>query len=74
MIKYRGEIMEKILDVSGLHCKSCEILLVDVLSEINGIGNVVVDHKKGTVIFSYSDESSILEVKKAIETEGYKVA
>ena len=65
--------MEKIMNVKGMHCKSCEILLTDVISEIKGVDKVTVEHKNGTVKISYSDEKIIPGIKKAIEAEGYTV-
>lgn len=32
--------MEKTIKVSGMHCKSCEMLLTDSISEIKGVENV----------------------------------
>ena len=66
--------MEKILKVKGMHCKSCEILLSDVLSEISGISKISIDHKSGMLRFTYTNESLLTEVKKVIEEQGYTVA
>ncbi len=68
---YGGVNMEKVLNVTGMHCKSCELLLIDILSELPGISNISIDHKKGTVRFVYTDENVISQVKKAILAEGY---
>ena len=65
--------MEKIIKVKGMHCKSCEMLLTDSISEIKGIEKVSADSKKGEVVVNYSNESLINEIKKTIEKEGYKV-
>jgi copper chaperone CopZ len=65
--------MEKTLKVSGMHCRSCEMLLTDSISEITGVEKVSADFKKGTVTVSMKDERMLEEVKKAIEKEGYKV-
>ncbi len=65
--------MEKTLNVTGMHCKSCEMLLTDSISEIKGVKKVNADSKKGTVTLSYSDESILETVKKTIDKEGYKV-
>jgi copper chaperone CopZ len=61
--------------VDGMHCKSCEILLKDVISEIKGVRKVWADSKKGEVFVEYDDaEDKIPElVKQAIQNEGYKV-
>ncbi len=65
--------MEKTLKVTGMHCRSCEILLSDVISEIQGVSKVAVDHKKSTVAIQYDGESVVGLAVKAIEKEGYKV-
>ncbi len=65
--------MEKTLNVSGMHCKSCEMLLTDSISAIKGVEKVNADSKKGTVNVIYGDQSILESVKKTIEKEGYKV-
>jgi copper chaperone CopZ len=65
--------MEKMIKVEGMHCKSCEMLLSDVLSEIKGIRVVKADAKKGTITVAAADQDAIEEAKKAIAKEGYKV-
>lgn len=65
--------MERTIKVSGMHCKSCEMLLTDSISEIKGVAGVTADFKKNTVTVSLENESLLAAVKKAIEKEGYKV-
>jgi copper chaperone len=65
--------MEKTINVKGMHCRSCEILLADSISEIKGVENVSADSGKGAVTVSLRDESLLALVKKTIEKEGYKV-
>ncbi|MBI5228407.1 heavy-metal-associated domain-containing protein [Candidatus Micrarchaeota archaeon] len=65
--------MEKIIKVSGMHCKSCEMLLSDSISEIPGVQKVSADSKTGQVQLICNDESVVGLAKKAIEKEGYKV-
>lgn len=65
--------MEKTIKVSGMHCKSCEILLEDSISEINGAKVLSADHKSGTIKIVLEKESLMQDVKKAVEKEGYKV-
>ena len=62
------------LNVEGMHCKSCKILVTGVLEEL-GASNISMDvdekRKMGKVAFDYSgDKKSII---LAIEKEGYKV-
>ncbi|MFH2105845.1 MAG: heavy metal-associated domain-containing protein [Candidatus Micrarchaeota archaeon] len=66
--------MEKTLNVSGMHCKSCELLLVDALMEIKGVKKILADNKKGTVKVEYDDESVLPSVKSAIKELGYLVS
>ena len=66
--------MEKTLNVHGMHCKSCELLLNDVISEIPGVEKVSADSKKGIVKVLYKDENTLNQIKNAIEKEGYKVS
>ncbi|MFN7991830.1 MAG: heavy metal-associated domain-containing protein [Candidatus Micrarchaeia archaeon] len=65
--------MDKTIKVSGMHCRSCEMLLTDSISEIKGVRQVTADFKKNSVTVSVDDESLLGSVKKAIEKEGYKV-
>jgi len=65
--------MEKTLKINGMHCKSCEVLISDVLAEIKGIEKVKVDSKEGFVKFNYKDEHVLSIAKQAIEKEGYTV-
>ena len=65
--------MEKIIKVKGMHCKSCEILLIDSISEIKGVKNVNADYEKGIVNVNVDEEKLMSQVKKVIEKEGYTV-
>ncbi len=60
--------------ISGMHCRSCEILMEEKLSEISKIKKIKADCKKGTAeIFFESQKPNMEEVKKAIEAIGYKL-
>ena len=65
--------MEKTLNVKGMHCKSCEMLLTDSIGEIKGVQKVTADHKKGMITIILENENLLPEIKNVIETEGYKV-
>ena len=62
------------LEVIGMHCKSCAIIVTDVLEEIGASKILIsVDEKKkiGKVSFEYSGNKN--DAIKAIEKEGYRV-
>lgn len=65
--------MEKTIKVQGMHCKSCEMLLNDSIAEIADVEKVNSDFKNGIVVVNYKTDEALLEVKKTIEKEGYKV-
>jgi copper chaperone CopZ len=61
------------LNVMGMHCSSCEMLVKDALEE-SGASNVVVSHKKGLVDVEF-DEKKLNEstIRALIKKEGYNV-
>lgn len=64
--------MEKNLKISGMHCRSCEVLLKDVAEEIEGVQVTRVDHKMGRMEVECAPEK-LEAVCRAIEKEGYRV-
>lgn len=63
------------LPVSGMHCRSCEILIEDSLKDIAGIESVAVSHKRGEVIIKYKDQAiNYVTLQKAVKAAGYQVA
>ncbi len=65
--------METQLKVTGMHCKSCEMLLVDSISEIAGVEQVNANSKIGIVTVKYDNEEALNKVKKTIEKEGHRI-
>ncbi len=65
--------MEKKIKVSGMHCKSCEMLIADALSEIKGVSNARADSKKGEVTLDVNNPAALDLAVKAIKKEGYTV-
>ncbi|MBQ8882941.1 MAG: heavy metal translocating P-type ATPase [Clostridia bacterium] len=72
--KQKKEIktMEFTLKVEGMMCPHCEARVKQTVEGIVGVKTVVVDYKKGTVVFS-ADSDITATVKSAIENQGYKV-
>ncbi len=62
------------IPVSGMHCRSCEILVEDSLSEIKNVEKSTVDHKQGTVEIQYDEKKpNVNEIEKAIKSAGYAI-
>jgi copper ion binding protein len=68
-----GDKMKKIkFNVKGMHCKSCEMLISESVSEIKGVKSVKADHKKGNVEVDFDDKTAKVEtIKSVIKKEGY---
>ena len=59
------------IHITGMHCKSCVMLLTDMLTDIEGVKEVSV--KIGTAEVDY-DPATVTEadLRKAVDAEGYK--
>ena len=60
------------LNVKGMHCASCGILIKDSLGEA-GAKNIDVSHEKGMVSLEIDDSLEEEKIKKIISNEGYEV-
>ena len=69
--------MEKntlVIPIRGMHCRSCELLIEDNLSEVAHVQKSSVDYKKGIAHISYGkQEPDMREVESAIRKAGYVV-
>jgi len=59
-------------NVNGMHCKSCEMLIKDEISDIPGVDTVSVDHKTGDGYLTAFQEIDRDLILKAITNAGYK--
>lgn len=63
-----------LVSIKGMHCRSCEILVGDKLSEVSGVKRTVINYKKGVAEIHYSDKKpSIGEIENAIREAGYEL-
>lgn len=66
--------MEKTtIHITGMHCRSCEILIEDEVLKIPGVEKCVVNHTKGTAEIYHNDGLDDQKVNQAISTVGYSV-
>ncbi len=58
----------------GMHCQSCETLVTESLTDLEGVNDAEASYKDGKVTVSY-DESKTKEeaLRSAVESEGYRV-
>jgi copper chaperone CopZ len=66
--------MKTKLNVKGMHCASCEILIKDSLMEIKGMNSAEVSAPNGEVLVDFDKTKvSIDKIKYIIKKEGYVV-
>ena len=68
-----SELKKENYHISGMHCRSCEILVEDHLSQIAGVKKVNVNYKKGVAEVYYDQKPQHSEIEKAIRNSGYAV-
>jgi copper chaperone CopZ len=61
------------INVEGMHCHSCEMLIIDEIGEMKGVKAVEASHKDGVVKVKYDGGIDVIQIKKAIISLGYKV-
>ena len=65
---------KKIVPVSGMHCKSCEILLEKTVGKLDGVKKATANQTKGTLEIEYDETvPNWKSVESAIEENGYSV-
>ena len=66
--------MKIMLNIEGMHCKSCEVLIKDEFDELEGIKKADISADKGIATIEY-DDSKIDKMKiiEIIKKEGFKV-
>ena len=62
-----------VLQISGMHCQSCELLIKDEVASLKGVASVEVDYKSGlcTVTFDDNAKADYDGLLKAIGRAGY---
>lgn len=60
-----------VVDIKGMHCKSCEFLVEGELKKIYNIKSVSVNNNKGTAEIQYEGTLNDREIEKAISCAGY---
>jgi len=64
--------MKTTIKIEGMHCKSCEVLLTDVLTEMDGVSSAELSTKDGTAIVTHDGKATEKAMRQAIEAEGYR--
>ena len=61
------------LKVEGMVCGGCEKRVVNSLSTLEGVSEVIANHQTGTVLVKMTEDIDIEELKEKIEDLGFEV-
>ena len=74
---WRGTDAKVEVEVSDLHCESCQARAEKTLAGIEGVQSVTADHASDVIHITLEDpstrEASILKLREEIHTQGWKV-
>lgn len=59
------------VNIKGMHCRSCELLVEDELSKIPGVQCVCVDQEKGTAEVEHEQDIEPQHIEYAVQNAGY---
>jgi copper chaperone len=66
--------MKKELQVSGMNCSSCEMLVKEALEELEGVTKAEASQPKGIVSVDYNPEIvSLATLTSVIEEQGFRI-
>jgi copper chaperone len=62
------------IKAKGMHCKSCDMLIEDSMSDLDGVINCKSSFEKQIVDVEFDEKKVTLDqIKKVIVDEGYEV-
>lgn len=64
---------EIIINVEGMVCGGCENRVINALKSVDGVSEVIADHKTGVVKVSVKDDIAENILKDKIEDIGFNV-
>lgn len=63
----------QIIDIKGMHCASCELLVEDEMTKIPGVKRCKVNYRKGRAEVLYEGNLDQTLVQSAVEEAGYSI-
>ena len=72
--RYKSIAMKNELQVSGMSCGGCQLLVKEALEEQDGVTQVEASYLKGVVAVDYDPELiSMATIRAVIEQQGFRV-
>ncbi|QLJ52507.1 MAG: HMA domain-containing protein [Candidatus Fermentimicrarchaeum limneticum] len=65
--------MKKILNVGGMHCNSCKMIIEDAVTHVKGVKNAKVNLENQTLELEYKYETNLKEIERKLEEKGYSI-
>lgn len=59
------------LQVEGMHCSSCNILVEKTISQIKGVNSVKADYQKAQIDITHTDELNLEDIKNKLRGYNY---
>ena len=63
--------MKTTIEIQNLKCSGCEATIINKLSRLNNIEDVLVNHENGSVNFKYNTPEDLEIVRKTLSKIGY---
>lgn len=74
---YQQQVMQhsntKIIDIKGMHCNSCELLIEEEVKQVHGVKSCKVNYSKGRAVISYEGQFDMQGIQAAVEEAGYSL-
>lgn len=61
------------IPIKGMHCRSCELLIEDELTQVSGVTNVEVSEKKACAVLYSHHPLKTSEIEQAVTQAGYAI-
>lgn len=61
------------INVSGMHCEGCEKRIINSLSLLEEVKDVMANHNDGTVVIKIDKEIDLNVIKEQIEDLGFEI-
>lgn len=62
--------MQTALQITGMHCASCKKLIENVVKDIPGVLNCVVDFENGKAMVEHDESVTVQKLKEEIQALG----
>lgn len=66
-------MLKTTIDIKGMHCRSCELLIEDELYRVKGVYEVKVSHTQGKAHIYHREQLKYSHIAQAVKKAGYEM-